>query len=126
MQLSMWSKANLMIYQGDDYGAIVTVADGVTPAAEIIAGYTAQAQIRSGIADEQTTVAAEIACTVVLPNQISLSLTHGQTAALGEQWYQWDLQLVSAGNIVTTILRGKANLGYEITRETAPALVAVV
>ena len=122
----MITPADLCLYQGDDWGATVTVyqSDGVTPAN--LTGYIAQAQIRSGIADEQTTVAAEIACTVVLPNQISLSLTHGQTAALGEQWYQWDLQLVSAGNIVTTILRGKANLGYEITRETAPALVAVV
>jgi hypothetical protein len=117
--------ADLAIYQGDDWAALVTVyqADGVTAAN--LAGYSAQAQIRSGPADQQTVVAAEILCTIVLPNQISLSLTHQQTAQLGEQWYQWDLQLVSAAGVISTILAGQVDLSYETTRESTTQAAVV-
>ena len=63
----MLTKANLMIYQGDDYEGTVTVSDGVTPPAQVIAGYTAQAQIRQGPADSNPTIIVQIQAAVNSP-----------------------------------------------------------
>lgn len=116
--------ADLAIYQGDDWAATVTVtnADG-TPAD--LTGYTAQSQIRTGPADQTYLVAAELLCDVVLPNLISLSLTHDQTTLLTEPTYQWDLQITSSAGEITTILRGDVNVAPEVTRE-APTEVIVI
>ena len=75
-------KADLWIYQGDDYKGTVTVTDTAgTPPAQIIAGYTAHAQIRCGRADENPQVVVEIATAVNSPN-IALSIPHAQIAGL--------------------------------------------
>jgi len=110
----MWSKANLMIYQGDDYGAIVTVADGVTPPAEIIAGYTAQAQIRSGPADTNPIVLVDIQTTVASP-YVYLTIPSTDTAGLKTSAY-WDLQLTDPTGQITTVLAGIASVTPEVTR----------
>ena len=110
------SNADLLVYQGDDYSATVTVrnADG-SPAD--ITGYTAKAQIRRAIADEEPEVAVEIVTAVSSP-QILLSIHHTQTSSLSGG-YIWDLQLTTPANAVTTIMRGRVKLTSEVTRAVA-------
>jgi len=112
----MADPANHDIYQGDDYAADVTVTleDG-TPAD--ITGYTAQAQVRLAVADVDPVVVATFATDVQSP-QVFLSLTHDQTKVMSGR-YVWDLQLVDAGGIVTTILYGNVSVKAEVTRVAA-------
>jgi hypothetical protein len=114
-------QSNLAVYQGDDWAATVNVTnqDGSIPN---LAGYTAQSQFRTASADQDPDVAAELQCTVVPPNQISLYLDHAQTTLLEEPSYYWDLQIVSPSGDITTILTGSAMITAEVTREPVPAL----
>lgn len=105
---------DLNIYQGDDWAATVTVQNCDGTSADLT-GYTAQAQIRTGIADQTWMVSADILCEVWPPG-VSLSLTSLQTTLLREPVYQWDLQLVSPDGIVTTIMAGQVNVAFEVTR----------
>lgn len=107
---------NLAIYQGDDWAAMVSVlnSDGSIPD---LTGYTAQAQIRQGPADQSWVIQAELLCVVVPLNQISLSLTSAQTTLLTEPQYQWDLQLTAPDGLITTIMAGQVQVAAEVTRE---------
>ena len=109
----MATKADLRIYQGDDYGAIVTVNGGQPP--DVIAGYTAKAQIREGIADEYPDVAAEITAEVASP-VINLIIPRDVTVNLCGQ-YVWDLQITDPAGVVSTILAGNVVVTPEVTRE---------
>jgi hypothetical protein len=106
-------KADLAIYQGDDYAAVVLVTNAANQPADIT-GYTASAQIRRGIADNDPDVVATVACTVTSPN-VFLAITHTQTAALTGR-YVWDLQITSATGAITTILEGNVIVTAEVTR----------
>jgi hypothetical protein len=109
----MASKANLAIYQGDDYAAVVTVTN-TAPPDQVLAGYTARAQIREDVADASDEVVVEINTTVQSP-QITLFIPASETTNLcGE--YVWDLQIQDASGFVTTIVAGSVNVTQEITR----------
>jgi hypothetical protein len=120
----MPTAADLSIYEGDDWAGTVTVnqSDG-TPAN--LTGYTAQSQIRTGPADQQPTVAAEIQATVQLPNQVLLYLSHAQTTSLSGPIFYWDCQITSSTGQITTILAGKVKVTQEITRELSSAMQMV-
>jgi hypothetical protein len=112
----MPDRANLVIYQGDDYSAVVTVLNGTGPAD--LTGYTAQAQIRPGPADRFRQIIAELGTSIDTANSlIYLSLPSATTTPLAGAFY-WDLQLTAPGGTVTTILAGVATITPEITRET--------
>jgi hypothetical protein len=116
-------REDLCIYQGNDQAWVVTVTleDGVTPAD--IAGYTASAQIRRGVADSDPVVVTSFTTAVVSPD-VSLSLSHDQTGLLSGR-YVWDLLLTSPADIRTTILRGNVAVTATVTRSVAP-LMAVM
>jgi hypothetical protein len=107
-------RADLCVYQGDDYSVIVVVSnpDG-TPAD--LTGHTARAQIRRGPADTNETVDATITATIVSPN-ITLAMSHTETATLTSGGYAWDLELTYPSGVVKTILQGKVNVSLEVTR----------
>ena len=111
----MLTKANLMNYQGDDYEGTVTVSDGVTPPAQVIAGYTAQAQIRQGPADSNPTIIVQIQAAVNSP-YITLTIPSAQTTTLTNGPYVWDLQLKAADGAITTVLAGPVYVTAEVTR----------
>jgi hypothetical protein len=111
----MLSKANLMIYQGDDYQAVVTVSDGVTPPGQILTGYTAQAQIRNGPADTNAAILVEIETAMASPD-INLTIPHADTVTLTNGPYAWDLQLIAADGTINTILAGAVYVTLEVTR----------
>jgi hypothetical protein len=108
--------ANLSIYQGDDYAALVTVA-GTAGAAVDLTGYTAQAQIRLGPADQNAVIVVEMITSVVPPNSINLAIPHTITCLLSG-CYVWDLQLKSPEGAISTVLAGKVVVTSEVTRET--------
>jgi hypothetical protein len=109
----MADHADLEIYQGDDFTAVVTIRNQDGTVADIT-GYTAKAQIRRQIADEDPLVVAEIATSVTSP-QVSLSLTHTQTTLLQGR-YKWDLQLTTPTGEIDTVLAGTVITTAEITR----------
>lgn len=110
-------QADLTLYQGDDWAATVNVLNlDMSPAD--LTGYTAQAQIRRSVADQDPVVAAELQATVELPNLVLLFLSHAQTTLLAGQ-YQWDLQLTSPQADIVTILAGGVNVTQEVTRGAA-------
>jgi hypothetical protein len=111
----MPSTANLAIYQGDDYSAIVSVTDGSGTSADLT-GYTPQAQIRLGPADTNSIVVVEIVTSLTLPNTINLSIPHSITTQLSGL-YAWDLQLIKPDASIETILAGKVQVTLEVTRE---------
>ena len=110
----MPSSANIAIYQGDDYAAVVTVTDGSdTPPA--LTGYTAQAQIRVQPADGDCRVVVEMATSFTLPNLINLSIPRDQTVQMSGQ-YVWSLQLTDPSGAVQTILVGTVLVTRSVTR----------
>jgi hypothetical protein len=118
-------RINLALYQGDDWAGMVTVtnADG-TPAD--LTEYTAQSQIRSGTADQTWRVAAQLECTVIEPNLISILLTNEQTTLLREPAYFWDLQVISPDGQVSTLIAGDVAVTHEITRRLPDPVARVL
>lgn len=110
----MPSRADLQIYQGDDYAATVTVSNGLPPD-QVLVGYTAQAQIRADVADESSDVLVDIGAAVLSPS-IVLSIPRDQTASLCGGEYVWDLQITAVDGTVTTILVGVVRVTPEVTR----------
>jgi hypothetical protein len=109
------SKANLAIYQGDDYAAVVTVSNGGADPPDLT-GYIAQAQIRDSPADAETLVAVEIGVAIAPPNFINLLIRSDVTVNLSGR-YVWDLQLTDPLGFITTILAGDVFITPEVTRE---------
>ena len=111
----MLSRADLEIYQGDDYRARVQVVDAATPPDQILAGHTARAQIRSGPADTAPAVVMEMSAQVNSP-YVDLTIPHDDTTTMTPGNYVWDLEVVDGNGLVTTILAGHAVVIPEVTR----------
>lgn len=108
------TNADLVVYQGDDFTGVVSVMDATDAPADLT-GYTAKAQIRKNVADREPAIAVEITATVMLPNLVILSIPNAETQALNGT-YVWDVQIVSAAGVITTLLYGKVKLFLEVTR----------
>ena len=106
--------ANLDLYQGDTFSAVVTiVGENGTPPPDIT-GWDVTAQIRSDIAD-RAGVAATFTATISAPQQILLSLSAAETGGLSAGGYRWDLELDNGG-VVTTVLAGAVRVLPEVSR----------
>ena len=105
----MPARADLTIYQGDDYTATVTV-EGTD-----ITGYTARAQIRDDVADREPTILATIVA-LVSPPYILLSIPRSVTALLPGTQLLWDLEVTDPSSQVTTLMAGFVVLQQEVTR----------
>jgi len=106
----------ICLYQGDDWAGLVTVknCDGTQLDLD---GYQVNAQIREGPADQSHCIVACFTTAILLPDQISISLTHWQTECLRNRNYRWDLQIVSPEGVITTVVPGRVNVTHEVTRE---------
>jgi hypothetical protein len=107
------TKANLNVYQGDDYAANVTVSNGTS--APDLSAYTARAQIRNGPADLNPDVVVEIATSIAV-NVVTLTIPATDTAGLTRPVYYWDLELTAPGGPNNTIMGGNVLVTAEITR----------
>lgn len=113
----MVSRTGLIcIYQGDDIAVLINVTncDGSTPD---LTGYTVNAQIRQGSADQSRRIAACFTPAIVLPNQVTLSLTHYQTTCLRNRNYRWDMEVISPDGVITTVVAGQVQVTPEVTRQ---------
>jgi hypothetical protein len=110
------AKANLVMYQGDDYAALVTVADASGNPADLT-GWQAHSHIRVGPADKYPDIAAEMVLRVE-GDKIILGLHAAETRQLAGQ-YAWDLQLTSPDGARVTLLAGAVNVTQEVTRLVA-------
>jgi|SRR5215471_7245925 len=104
------------IYQGDDYSAVLSIDDG-SGAPVDLQQYQIRAQMRTDVADKQSTVAAQFATALDPVNQgyMTISLTSAQTAPLAGN-YVWDLQLIDNSGAVQTVFAGIAPVTQEVTR----------
>jgi hypothetical protein len=111
----MSSRADLTIYQGDDYGAEVSVlnVDG-TPTD--LTGCTAAAQIRAGVAERSPEALLTITTVVGPANKVGLSILKTETAKLVRPQYFWDLQLTFPSTSRVTVLHGQVRVKQEVTR----------
>lgn len=111
----MAAVANLSIDQGATFTSDVTVK-GMTGLVFDLTGYTARAKMAKGYASTRTR--SSITCTIAndpTTGIITLSLTAEQTAALDPERYVYDLEIVSATNVVTRTLEGIITVRPEVT-----------
>lgn len=108
------SKQDLAIVQGADYAGTVTVQ--YTDGAPLdLTGWTAQSQLRRGIADCNAEVIYDIITTIVAPDKVILSIPNAVTTTLKGR-YAWDLDLTNPEGGITTVMAGNADVKAEVTR----------
>ena len=108
----MADRWDLVIYQGDDFSGTVTVNTETGPLD--LTGYTAQAQIRTAVADTQQNISADIEVTVT-PSNLVLAIAHDVTKALKGN-YVWDLKIVNGNGLISTIVAGNVAVVQQVTR----------
>lgn len=112
----MPGRADLDIYQGDDFESTVLVTNEDGSGADLT-GFTASAQIKGDIADIPTVppLLVNIGTSISSPN-ISLIMPASITAAIPHGTFRWDLQVVDPLGVVTTLLAGYARVQGDVTR----------
>ena len=109
---------DLCIPQGATFSrVIIWKADGD----EVnLTGFTARAQIRPSAASATTTLSLTTENTRIAlggtAGTITLSISYTYTAAIAAGRYVYDLELVSAGGIVTRLLQGVVTVSANVTR----------
>jgi hypothetical protein len=85
-----------------------------------LTGYTARMQIRPAAASATTTLSLTTENTRIAlggtAGTITLSISATDTAAIASGRYVYDLELVSAGGIVTRLLQGIVTVSANVTR----------
>jgi hypothetical protein len=110
---------DLFVEQGATFTYTLTLTDNVgTPIN--LTGYTARMQMRRAVQSDEvlislTTQNGRIVITP-LTGVIVLNIEATATAALNFQTAVYDLEIESAGGIVTRVLQGKVTLSREVTR----------
>lgn len=108
------------IEQGADWGWSATWK--IDDVAQDLSAYTARMSLKSKPgANAETTLTTENGKIVLneATGRVRLVLTAAQTAALRAGNYLYDLELVSAGGIVTRWIEGQIEVWREITTETS-------
>jgi hypothetical protein len=112
-------KLNMVIEQGTTFNPILTYTDENNVAIDLT-GYTARMQIRlkrtsAAFLHELTTEGVGIVLGGVA-GTITLLITDTDTMAFTFKSAVYDLELISAGGIVTRLLRGSVSLSTEATK----------
>lgn len=112
--------ADLVVYQGDTFARRVAFqfADG-SPLD--LTGQTATAQIRRTAAAAEVLLDLTCEITDALGGEVTIRATAEETGGLapGDSAGVWDLQLTGEEG-VRTYLRGKVQVGAQVTREAVP------
>lgn len=111
---------DLEIKQGATYSLTVTYDDGAEPPVAInLTGYTAKLQLRldynSPSAALELTHSAGLTMGGVA-GTIIVTMTDTQTRGLVPGWYVYDLEITSAGGVVTRLIEGKVKVSAEATK----------
>ncbi len=109
----MATKANIVIDQGTTFSTSISLTDENGDAIDLT-GYTGRSQMR-----KHYTSSNSQSFTVVLNTSegtVALSLTPVQTANLTPGRYVYDVEVVSAANVVSRIVEGIVTVTPEVTR----------
>ena len=105
---------DLDIYRGDTYIWRVLVWDDDQQTVKSdLTGVTVTAQTRDS---PDGTTTAPLTCTIVMPNEIDVSITKAMWTSAPPVQGVWDLQLVYPNSTVKTILAGKVMITPDVTR----------
>jgi hypothetical protein len=111
----MAATVNLTVDQGSTWSQDVQWKTGTPATAVNLTGYTARAQVRRTASAADVVVSLTCAITAAT-GTTTLSLTAAQTSALTAGRYVYDLELVSAGGLVTRLCQGAFVVSAEVTR----------
>lgn len=110
-------KANLDVYQGDDYELRVAFIAGAGGPPVNLTGLTFAAQIRLSTADNGPVLATfECEVTDAPGGLLTCKLPHEQSVALRYPQGAWDLEATDGAGDVTTYLAGTVKVTPEKTR----------
>ena len=110
---------NPSFVQGESFSLQLTWKTGTPAAAVNLTGYTARMMIRTGPEAANALLSLTESAGITLggaAGTIIITLTAAQTATLPARKLSYDLELVSAGGIVTNIARGEITVIRNITR----------
>jgi hypothetical protein len=118
---------NLLIQQGETFSRTITITDNqAIPVPINLTGYTARASIRP--AADSSTKTCDFVCTfatdratgvivISLADTVTSAIaTTGKTAYDKLAKYQWDMEIISSGGVVTRLLNGSVEVSPEVTR----------
>lgn len=111
----MAAKANIVIDQGADFSTTITVTDASGSVINLT-GYTARGQIRKHYT---STTAVNLSFTFGSPRtegKLTLSLSNVQTANMAAGRYVYDVEIISASNVISRLVEGIATITPEVTR----------
>lgn len=111
----MAAKANIVIDQGADFSTSITVTDAYGSIVDL-SGYTGEGQIRKHYT---STTAVDFTVTFSTPRTdgiVTLSLSNLQTANMEAGRYVYDVELTTAGGVVTRLAEGIATVTPQVTR----------
>lgn len=112
----MAAHTELYIDQGTTYNNIITLTDDITNAYINISGYTVRSQMRRSYYSANASATFTCTITDASNGEITMSLTSGQTSNIKPGRYLFDVETVSANNVVTRVLEGTITVTPEITR----------
>lgn len=111
-------KQNITVERGATFSLVVTWRDSNGTAINIT-GYTARMQCRRSVEADETLFSLTDSAGLALggaAGTITITLTAAQTAAIDATSGVYDLELVSAGGVVTRLVEGSVTFSPEVTR----------
>lgn len=110
----MATKANLIIDAGTDFTTTITITNDSDDAVVDLTGFTGRAQMRKHFTSSNSvsfdvTVGGD-------SGEVTLSLTDAQTSAMRAGRYVYDVEVVSASNVVSRIVEGIVTVTPNVTR----------
>ena len=106
--------ANLVVDQGATFNAAVDIDDD-SGNTQNLTGYTVAGQIRKTY-DSTSYTAFGATVSNATGGTITISLTPTQTNALEAGRYVYDIEITSAGGVVTRVLEGQVEVTPGVTR----------
>ena len=106
-------KANLIIDQGSTYSTLINITDENDVAIDLT-GYTGAAQIRKHYSSTANTPFAVVIS--ASDGAVALSLSANQTSSLLAGRYVYDVELTSAGGVVSRVVEGIVTVTPQVTR----------
>jgi len=105
---------NFTLEQGSTFSRVITVQQN--NAAMDLSGYSARSQMRS--THDSGTIALSFTASITNDSagQITLSASATTTASIEEGIYVYDLEIESAGGVVTRLMQGQITVTPEVTR----------
>jgi hypothetical protein len=108
---------DIVAYQGDAFGLVLTLTDPETGQPFNLTGYTAAMHIRADVADRDATPDATATVTVTAPTLGKLeAVVPGATMAALKGTYFYDLEIRDGSGQPSTVVAGRFGVRQETTR----------